>query len=563
MLSRNLTVGRLMLRSQFSRSAYHSSAIVQEGAEEMAPKVDKERLKIAARDYNNRRAAYRKQVSQIRKEYAEQVAQQRAADLAEQEAQQKAATRRRLERQRLKNIRSAQNALRQEEMRKQREKEFNEHLVKMQAKRDLQHEQYTKARQKLVDELEKVAPLWLTTPEEVENAFTSEAEQLLWTFPGGILGEPSPSLDAHFWQHETHTWQMNRTYKSRREALLEKLQEMAYNEANIDPTFWTEERLNERKQMQDKARLRAMVKMAGERSLLWKQRLMMEELSATKEDGIPQPIRAPSNLLLRNDSAKEAEGYRLLLENPTKFFVFDEDKDDYSRRAEDQENYTGPTLGSPIGLRDPLREDSNDGQVFPEVVGKFIKPDMRTEREKKQQEREERMLAAAQAEAHSGDLSIELAAEQQVAEDLEPDLDYDNNEWDSDDEEWKKGLDPIIDHKILETPRQNRFSEDDIDWVLAQLDGKIMHFEQQLKQDIEDMKRRIRTELTTSAPDTSGSIKGLEESLLSLSEEQLMLLSDLDEQYEGLSPDEYKERVKAIGLPEEQIASILGRDRDE
>jgi hypothetical protein len=552
-----------MLRSHFTRSAYHSSTIVQEGAEEMAPKVDIERLKIAARDYNNRRAAYRKQVSQIRKEYAEQVAQQRAADLAEQEAQQKAATRRRLERQRLKNIRSAQNALRQEEMRKQREKEFNEHLMNMQAKRDRQHQQYTKARQKLVDELEKVAPLWLTTPEEVENAFTSEAEQLLWTFPGGVIGEPSPSLDAHFWQHETHTWQMNRTYKSRREALLEKVQEMAYNEANIDATFWTEERLNERKQLQDKARLRAMVKMAGERSLLWKQRLMMEELSATKEDGIPQPIKAPSNQLLQNDNAKEAEGYRLLLENPTKFFVFDEDNDDYSRRTEDQANYTGPTLGSPIGLRDPLREDANDGQVFPEVVGKFIKPDMRTEREKKQQEREERMLAAAQAEAHSGDLSIELAAEQQVAEDLEPDLDYDNNEWDSDDEEWKKGLDPIIDQKILETPRQNRFSEDDIDWVLSQLDGKIMHFEQQLKQDIEDMKRRIRTELTTSTPDTSGAIGGLEESLLSLSEEQLMLLSDLDEQHEELSSEEYNKRVKAIGLPEEQIASILGRDRDE
>lgn len=527
----------------------------------MAPKVDKERLRIAARDYNSRRAAYRKQVSQIRKEYADQVAQQRAADLAEQEAQQKAATRRRLERQRLKNIRSAQNALKKEEMRKQREKEFNEHLVKMQANRDIQQEQYTKARQKIVDELEEVAPLWLTTPEEVEEAFTSEAEQLLWTFPGGILGESSPSLDAHFWQHETHTWQMHRTYKSRREALLEKIQEMAYDEANIDPAFWTEERVNERKQVQNKARLRAMIKMAGERSLLWKQRLMMEEHSATKEDGIPQPVKAPSNQLLRNDTAKEAEGFRLLLENPTKFFVFDENEDDYSRRREDQANYSGPTLGSPVGLRDHLREDSNGGQVFPEVVGKFIKPDMRTEREKKQQEREERMLAAAQAEAHSGDLNIELAAEQQVAEDLEPDLDYDDNEWDSDDEEWKKGLDPITDQNILETPRQNRFNEDDIDWVLSQLDGKIMHFEQQLKQDIEDMKRRVRTELTSSTSDTSDTIGELEESLLSLSEEQLMLLSDLDEQHNDLSPSEFNERVKAIGLTEEQIAGILGRDR--
>lgn len=528
----------------------------------MAPKIDKERLKVAARDYNSRRAAYRKQVSQIRKEYAEEVAQQRAADLAEQEAQQKAATRRRLERQRLKNIRSAQNAMRQEEMRKQREKEFNEHLEKMQAKRDIRNEQYTKARQKIVDELEEVAPLWLTTPEEVEAAFTSEAEQLLWTFPGGILGEPSPSLDSHFWQHETHTWQMNRTYKSRREALLEKIEEMAYDEANIDPTFWTEERLNERKQLQDKARLRAMVNMAGERSLLWRQRLMMEEHLATKEDGIPQPVKAPSNQLLRNEAAKEAEGSRLLLENPTKFFVFDDNNDDYSKPRDDQASYSGPILGSPVGLRDPLREDSNGGQVFPEVVGKFIKPDMRTEREKKQQEREERMLAAAQAEAHSGDLNIELAAEQQVAEDLEPDLDYDNNDWDSDDEEWKKGLDPVIDQRILETPRQNRFSEDDIDWVLTQLDGKIMHFEQQFKQDIEDMKRRIKTELTTSNLDEVESIGELEKSLLSLSEEQLMMLSDLDEHHSELSPAEFQERVDAIGLTAEQIAEILGRDRD-
>jgi hypothetical protein len=224
--------------------------------------------KMAARDFNSRRADYNRQVSVLRREYADEVAQQRAADKAEQEARERELTRRRLERQRLKNIRSAENAMNQKALREQRAREFDGHLQLMQIQRDAKNERFAMARQLVIDELEEEAPLWVTTHEEVEAAFTPEAEQLLWTRPGGVFGAPNPSMDTSFWQYETHTWHMDRTYKSQREVLLEELEEMAYEEANIDSSFWTPERVEERVRLEEKARLRAMVHSAGRTELL-------------------------------------------------------------------------------------------------------------------------------------------------------------------------------------------------------------------------------------------------------------------------------------------------------
>ena len=178
--------------------------------------------------------------------------------------------------------------MRQEQIRKQREKEFQEHLKKMQMERDARNERFAIARQLVIDELEKEAPLWLTTPEEVEAAFTSSAEQLLWARPGGVLGAPNPSLDASFWQYETHTWHMDRTYKSQREVLLEQIEELAYEEANVDASFWTPERLAEQEQLEEKARLRAMVHSAGRRELLRKQREILEDRFANEEGEVPR-----------------------------------------------------------------------------------------------------------------------------------------------------------------------------------------------------------------------------------------------------------------------------------
>jgi hypothetical protein len=541
------------------RSYARTAALLDEEAapaKRIDPKVALEQ-KLAARDFNSRRAAYNRQVSVLRREYGEEVAKQRAQDKAEQEALERETTRRRLERQRKKNIRSAANAIRQEEIRRQTEREFNEHLEVMQRQRDAKNKTFAKARQLIVDEFEEEAPLWLTTVEEVDAAFTPEAEQLLWSRPGGVLGVPNPSMDCHFWQYETHTWHMDKTYKSQREALLEELEETAYDEANIDKSFWTKERLAEQEKLEEKARLRAMVQSAGVTELLRRQKSMIEDQFSNVEGEIQKAVPAPNMKMLRDNEALEREGARLLMDDPTKFFVFEKSSHDDYENDEDPSSYSGPTLGAPTGLRDRLREGSHQNSVFPEMIGKFPKPDMRTEREKKQQEREEKMWAAAQAEADSGDADVDIAAQRE--EDLTPDINYDELE-DSDDEEWERGLDPVSDTEIMNTPHERRYTEGDIDWVLERLEGKVKHFEQQCIQDVESLKQVIESELR-SVETKSGSIDA---AILALSASELLALSDLDDLYvDGkISDEELAVAAKDIpGLTEEQLKEVLERSR--
>lgn len=554
---------------------YGSTAILREedaAAVAVKPKKDKEEVllrKLAARDFNNRRAAYNRQVSVMRRDYAEQVAKQRATDAAEEEERRQKLTRQRLERQRRKNQKSAANALREKELREQRQREFNEHLDQQQRFRDARNERYTAARQLVIDELEEEAPLWLTTPEEIETAFSPSAEQLLWARPGGILGAPNPSLDSHFWQFETHTWHMEKTYKSQRQVLLEKLEEMAYNEANIDESFWTPERVLEQERLEEKARLRAMVHSVGRSELLKKQRELIDEDVA--DDEIPKAKKAPSLNMLNNDLALEQEGAKVLMNDPTKFFVFDaasaattEGEQEGSESASTM--YTGPTLGAPVALRDVLREGSHDGNVYPQVIGKLPKPDARSEREKKLAEREEKMWAAAQAEAQK---ELDLGGvDDEDEDDRAPGLDYDALEWDSDDEEWTRGLDPETDTAILNTPRERRYNEEDIEWVLEKLDDKLKYQEQQFAQDVETIKQEVRTERRLSAAtsvEEDFAEGSLEAALLALPEKELMALSDLDETYTADMPAyEFAAAIKEIpGLTEEQIRIVLTRDRSE
>lgn len=554
--------------------SYGSTAVLKEGEADVAvkPDVDKEKVlfnRLAARDFNNRRAAYNRQVSVLRRDYAEQVAKQRAADAAEDEERRQKLTRQRLERQRRKNVKSATNALRQKELREQRAQEFNDHLQLQQRFRDDKNERYTAARQMVLDELEEEAPLWMTTPEEVEAAFSPDAEQLLWTRPGGILGAPNPSLDSHFWQFETHTWHMEKTYKSQRQVLLEKLEEMAYNEANIDDSFWTSERIQDWELLEEKARLRALVHSVGRSELLKKQREFIDEDAG--DDDVPTAKRALSLNVLNNDVALEQEGATLLMSDPTKFFVFDavnsSTADGGRGNKESSTVYAGPTLGAPIALRDTLREASNDGNVYSQVIGKLPKPDTRSEREKKQAEREEKMWAAAQEEAQK-ELDISGAGDDDDEDDREPGLDYDAVEWDSDDEEWTRGLDPETDAAILNTPRESRYSEEDIEWVIEKLGEKLTFQEQQFAQDVDLIKQEARAErrLSAATPDAESFAEGsLEAALLALSEKELMRLSDLDETYAADMPaHEFAAARKDIpGLSEEQIRMVLSRDRSD
>ena len=529
------------------------------------------RNKLAARDFNNRRAAYQRQVSELRRQYAEEVAKQRAADQAEREAKQREATRQRLERQRLKNIRSAQNAMRQEEQRQERAREFQKHLENMQRKREATNLKYARARQLVIDELEKEAPLWLTTHEEVENAFTHEAEQLLWARPGGVLGAPNPSLDTHFWSIETHTWHMTKTYKSPKEILYQKLKEKAYEEANIDKKFWTKERLEEQIKLEEKARLRAMVQASGRSSLLKRQRAMIEEHETIEPGEIPKPIQVPSRRVLRDTMAHEKEGAKILLRDPTKFFVFDatQDQNDFSGINVGSSSYAGPSLGSPVALRDLLRLGSPNDSVFPTVVGLDPKVDKRTEREKKQQLREARLLEAAKADAQSENLEIELAMQDMTMEDLRPDIDYDEMdkllqaEYES--EDWLEDQEPGAADNSSKTRRA--YNKKAVDWVLQKLGEQIDFHELQLKQDVEGLKQKVQSEARQEmGVDGRASVfeeGSIEAALMSMPEKELVRLTDLDDRFlEGMSEDEIVEAAKEFkALTLDQVKAILERDR--
>eukprot|EP00429_Kryptoperidinium_foliaceum_P004763 CAMPEP_0176011202 /NCGR_PEP_ID=MMETSP0120_2-20121206/5164_1 /TAXON_ID=160619 /ORGANISM="Kryptoperidinium foliaceum, Strain CCMP 1326" /LENGTH=581 /DNA_ID=CAMNT_0017344061 /DNA_START=74 /DNA_END=1815 /DNA_ORIENTATION=+ len=463
--------------------------------EEPAPEkesVNKEELRKIALEFGRRRAAYNRQVSMLRREYMDEYQRHQQQDEAQQEAERQEITRRRLERQRAKNERSVENTLRQEELRRQTQLAFEDHLRAQQEKRDAKKDLYTRAQQMLVDELEEEAHLWLTTSEEVEAAFTPEAEQLLWARPQGVIGVPNPSLDSHFWQYECHTWDMSKTYKTHQDILLEEYEEEVYRKTNIDPEFWTPERVAARNELEAKAKLRANVRLEGRRSLLMRQKEYLEEESQTGEAEPPKPQPIPSLGVLANTKAQEKEGAEVLFKDPTQFFIFDRDNQDDSPSSAESDSYSGPSLGVPIALRDPLRSNSPQGRVFPRAVGKMPKPDMRTEKEKKRQEREEKLWAAAQAQSRSQMDEIDLAADEDA--DVGEPLDYDKNEdWDSDDEEWVKGLDPDIDSELIEMPRELRYREEDIDWVIESLETKARNMENHVRNSVNSMEQELRS----------------------------------------------------------------------
>jgi hypothetical protein len=528
--------------------------------EEAAPAkqgLDKKELRKIVADFGRRRAAYNRQVSVLRRDYMEEYQRHKQEDEALRQAAQEETTRRRLERQRAKNERSVQNMLRQEELRRQTQLAFEDHLRVQQDKRDTKKELYTKAQQLLINELEEEAHLWLTTPEEVDAAFTPDAEQLLWARPQGVLGVPNASLDSHFWQYETHTWDMGKTYKTRQDILLEEQEEAVYKATNVDPEFWTVERLAAQEELEFKARLRANVRLEGRRGLLKRQQQYLDEESETGENEPPKPKPIPSLGALANVRAQEKEGAQALFKDPTQFFIFDRNNNDsisFSSSADsDSDSYSGPALGAPVALRDPLRSSSPQGRVFPQPVGKLPKPDMRTEKEKKRQEREEKLWAAAQAQARSEMDEIDLAADEDA--DLGEPLDYDNNlDWDSDDEEWAKGLDPELDQEIINIPREIRYREEDFDWVIQRLEAKSQSMENHVRNTVSSMEQELR-----SRKERRGNVEDRDDSV----ETEKMLDERTCDLLRGAGADPNKYETLLQSLSEEQLFSLFALEAEK
>jgi len=418
-------------------------------------------------------------------------------DLAEKDAAVVVTTRRRLERQRAKNERSFENALRQEELQRQTRAAFEDHLLQQQEIRERKEALHQRARQGLVDDLEEESHLWLTTPEEVEVAFSNpDNEQMLWARPQGVLGVPNPSLDSHFWSYEGHTWDRSKTYKTRAEILLQQLEHEAYVETNVDfEHFWTDDKIQETEAKEQKAQLRATVRQAGRRALLQRQKDYIGTEQETEEGERPKPPPIPSLGVLGNTRAQEKEGADLLLKDPTKFFVFDGSGSHGSNSNDDSgssdEQYSGSSLGVPVALKDPLRTGKPQGRVFPIPVGKLPKPDLRSEKEKKRQEREERLWAAAgKAAVADGETDEDLLMAEEDRE-IGVAIDYEDAHanWDSDDEDWKKGLDEDLDKDLLTVPRELRYRDEDLDTVIESLESKARAMQSHVQNNIKTMEQ--------------------------------------------------------------------------
>jgi hypothetical protein len=519
-------------------------------------------------EYGNRRASYKRQVSKIRKSYMDEYLRHKAEDDAQRDAERAETTRRRIERQRAKNERSVENARRQEELRRQAQLAFQDHLLMEQNKREIRKEIFRKARQVLINELEEESKLWLTTPQEVDAAFTPEAEQLLWARPQGVLGVPNPTLDSHFWQYEGHTWDMSKTYKTQSDVLLSEFEQEAYIHTNVDPNVWTPERIENQEHLERKAKLRANVRLEGRKALLKRQKEYLDEENEIQEGEVPKPMPVPSLGVLANIRAQEKEGSELLLQDPTKFFIFDS-KASSSRQMEGltaegigDGTYSGPSLGVPVDIRDPLRTGQPQGRVFPVGVGKLPKPDNRTEKEKKRQEREERLWAAAQAQAKADTNEVDLVAEED-REIGEP-IDYDNNEnWDSDDDEWEKGLDPDKDSDILNLPREYRYREEDIDFVIAQLENKARIMQSHVRNSVQNMEQEARARLERAeeqraAAAAAAGIHGDAEKSLTPKESETFFDAPTIEKLRMVGADVDKYEKLMLSLTQDQLLSLFG-----
>jgi len=517
------------------------------------------RQKLAT-DYNNRRAAYKKTVGQLRKQYADEVNQQRLADQKAEEEMRVKNTRQRLERQRVKNVQSVKNALGAEEARLKRADEFNEELKSAQINREARAERFEKARRLVLQELEEEAVHWMSTPEEVDAAFEGTAvEQTLWGRPGGFVGTPMPTEDADFWRFEGHTWDMDRRYTTPRDKLLDELLEDAYLDANLKESFWTDDRVNYQEELEDKAKLRALIRLKGRKALLLKQRQMMQDIhtrnQAVGADGMPappKPMKPPSLDVLADYDAMEEEGVKLLEEDPTNFFLFDS-----SRVGEDGEieNQSEQSMGKPVRLLDPVRDSTPSGTPFPELLGRLPKADNRTQKEKKAEEREERMWAAAQAEVEE---DVEAAADDDIPTNYDP-IDYNilGNTTDDDDLEWEEGLDQISDADLLNTPSHERLSESDIEYLVQKLEVKIAGLQDIVRREEGSEREKAALADGNNAVDEETIAASAEGGLESETNDELEFNIDIDEltAQNDLSIFET--------LSEEQIAAMISLGDDD
>ena len=319
--------------------------------------------------------------------------------------------------------------------------------------------------------------------------------------------------------------------------MLEELEEISFQQANISPEYWTNERVLQHEKREERARLRAIVREEGRRALLEKQREMMRDLyqTGTREEVKkgklpPSTMPAPKLDYLADYEAQEREGVEILKRDARKFFIFENDLPANSgvgghnsvetiSDLEEQDDVLGDgtaqaisgSMGRPIALRNPFFSDRPT--PFPIQVARDLPKDSRTEKEKKRDERQERMRAAAEEAAlaaKSGTAyEIAMAAEEDLEDGSEP-VDYDAAEeaaekglWEGHMDEWNS-----MDRKVFNmTPPYKRLTNDEIDWLLDQLKSKVAKMQERI--DLDEKFRR--DELKSAGDGKSKPIESIED----------------------------------------------------
>ena len=605
--------GRMMMSTAPQQSDDSSEDNANNNSQHMQEQEDELNPSVLSNIYNQQRAQYNRAVSALRKQYFTELEQQRQREARRKAIEDAKLKRAALERKRLKAIRSATNAQRQIDKANARRIEWEAELAQTQRERDAKKSLYKKARQKIVDQLEAEAHLWLTTPEEVERALGNPtASQILWTRAGGMIGAPSgPNTGfgdyGDFWRYECHTWDARPTYKSPKEVMLEELENVAYLQANNNPNYWTKERVEAEERKEQRARLRAIIREEGRRSLLNKQRELMRDIygndSSGSKDNLnkggnklpPTAMPAPKLDYLADYEAQEREGIEILKRDPRKFFIFESDLPNAansmggglagSNAAEEGEDGNAPTvvsgasLGRPVGLRNPFF--NNKPTPFPQRMGRDLPADTRTEKEKKRDERQERMRAAAEEAAlaakKGASYEVAMAAEEDL-EDGSEDVDYDMAEEDAEKELWEEQSKEWseMDKRVFDmTPPSQRVTPEEVDWIIAQLKKKTAVIKERL--DFEDKIRKRELEKSFASDAVTKPIESIDEldryvmeglgydmekmeALVSnLTPEQSLALEQIDfTGRTGITMEEMSNELRVVpGLTDEQIQALV------
>lgn len=526
--------------------------------------------KAMAKRYQKQRILYNQQVSSLRKQYAREISAKKKAEEAAQAKEREEIEQRKKERQRLKNLRSIENAKRDIAEKAERAKEFALELEETQKKREARDELFVKARRLLLEDLEKESAHWMTTPEEVEEKLGGwQTEQLLWSTPHLIGVAPEDSI---FWRFQSHTLPRQNTLMSPREYILEKLEERLIISSNINHEFWTPERRRDVIKWQEKAKLRALVQNNGRAMLLKRQNQMLQEEYLSNAPEMPktggrfgrktiQPrkkIPSPSMEILANYEVQEKEGAKLLMEDPSRFFVFEENTNTDSKApasdnipdhsAESDEKKEESTVrGKPISLIHEFGPKGNK-EPYPIILAKQLQEDKRTEKEKKRAQKEDERLAKQRAsmEAEQGGVDFEHDS----GPPAEIKLGKDDEVWEEEmlrkygtSTESGPGL-TLEDLKNI--PLEERLFEEDVEWIVDKLQSRLKNLEEKKSTEAQKALEFEEDELML--------MNKADVVMQKLNDSQLMALSNLD--LSSLFEDEELDEQQIV----KEIQACIGSD---